>query len=306
MSLRLDDLDYFFAVARHGQVRRAAADAQVTQPAVTKAIQRLEAELGFPLFVRSRRGMALTAPAERFLQRIGSLRANLGDAIKEAADLHLGALGVLRAGVSPLYAQRLFVPACLRLHRERPAARVTVDVNLNDALLAALRRGDIDFSLNALPASLPDELQALPLIEDDLCLVVREGHPLLTKRRLRLSDLAGAAWMLPGPDVGARRAVEARLEAAGLPPPRIVVEVGNTAAQLTGLLLGSDLIALMSASRLEAPNNRGVVPIPLAEARFRRQIGVLTRRDAGLPPLAQRFIEILRDTPNLAPSRPRR
>ena len=297
MSLRLEDLDYFLAVARHGQVRRAAADASVSQPAITKGIQRLEAELGFPLFARSRRGMALTAPAAAFLQRIGSLRANLGDAIKEAADLHLGALGVLRAGVSPLYAQRLFVPACLRLHRERPAARITVDVNLNDALIAALRRGDIDFSLNALPPSLPDELQAAALITDDLCLVVREGHPLLMKRRLRLADLAGAAWMLPGPQVGARRSVEARLAAAGLPPPRVVIEVGNTAAQLTGLLLGSDLIALMSESLLSSPNNRGVVALPLADARLRRQIGVLTRRDARLPPLAERFIQILRELP---------
>lgn len=295
MSLRLEDLDYFIAVARHGQIRRAAADANVSQPAITKGIQRLEAELGFPLFARSRRGMALTAPASAFLQRIGTLRANLGDAIKEAADLHLGALGVLRAGVSPLYAQRLFVPACLRLHRERPAARITVDVNLNDALIAALRRGDIDFSLNALPPSLPEELQASTLITDDLCLVVREGHPLLARRRLRLADLASAAWMLPGPQVAARRSVESRLAAAGLPPPRVVVEVGNTAAQLTGLLLGSDLIALMSESLLSSPNNRGVVALPLADARLRRQIGVLTRRDARLPPLAERFIEILRE-----------
>lgn len=297
MSLRLEDLDYFLAVARHGQVRRAAADAHVSQPAITKGIQRLEAELGFPLFRRSRLGMALTTPAERFLERIGSLRANLGDAIKEAADLHLGALGMLRAGVSPLYAQRLFVPACLRLHRERPAARITVDVNLNDALIAALRRGDIDFSINALPASLPDELQATPLIADDLCLVVREDHPLLAKRRLRLADLAGAAWMLPGPEVAARRSVEGRLAAAGLPPPRVVVEVGNTAAQLTGLLLGSDLIALMSESLLGSPNNRGVAALPMADARFRRQIGVLTRRNSRLPPLAERFIEILRELP---------
>lgn len=101
--------------------------------------------------------------------------------------------------------------------------------------------------------------------------------------------------MLPGPHVAARRAVEARLAAAGLPPPRIVVEVGNTAAQLTGLLLGSDLITLMSAALLDAPNNRGVEPIPLADARFRCQIGVLTRRDARLPPLAERFIDILRE-----------
>ncbi|HOM12983.1 MAG TPA: LysR family transcriptional regulator [Rubrivivax sp.] len=293
MSLRLEDLDYFLAVARHGQVRRAAAGASVTQPAITKGIQRLEAELGFPLFERSRRGMALTAPAQAFLQRIGSLRANLGDAIKEAADLHLGALGVLRVGVSPLYAQRLFVPACLRLQRERPAARVVVDVNLNAALIAALQRGDIDLSLNALPPALPEALQAAPLMRDDLCMVVRSGHPLLSRRRLRLADLAGAPWMLPGAQVGARRSVEARLAEAGLPPPRVVVEVGNTTAQLTGLLLGSDLIAVVSESMLGASARRALVPLPMAAARFERHIGVLTRRDARLPPLAERFAQIV-------------
>lgn len=293
MSLRLEDLDYFLAVARHGQVRRAATDANVSQPAITKGIQRLEAELGFPLFDRSRRGMALTAPATAFLRRIGSLRANLGDAIKEAADLHLGALGVLRAGVSPLYAQRLFVPACLRLHRERPAARITVSVSLNDALIAALRRGDIDLSLNALPASLPEELQATPLMSDDLCLVVRAGHPLLARRRLRLADLIDASWMLPGPDVAARRSIESRLADAGLPAPRVVVEVNNTTAQLTGLLLGSDLVALMSESMLSSPGHRGLAALPFAEARFRRHIGVMTRRDTRLPPLAERFVQLL-------------
>lgn len=293
MSLRLEDLDYFLAVARHGQVRRAAVDASVSQPAITKGIQRLEAELGFPLFERSRRGMALTAPAEHFVQRIGSLRANLGDAIKEAADLHLGALGVLRVGVSPLYAQQLFVPACLRLHRERPAARVSVQVDLNAALMRALQRGDIDLSINALPPCAPDELQATALTSDDLCMVVRDGHPLLQRRRLRLADLAGASWMLPGPAVAARRSVEARLAEAGLPPPHVVVEVGNTTAQLTGLLLGSDLVALISESMLGSPAHRALAPLPMADARFHRRIGVMTRRGAKLPPLAERFAQIL-------------
>lgn len=201
--------------------------------------------------------------------------------------------------MSPLYAQPLSCrPACLRLHRERPAARITVDVNLNHAPIAALRRGDIDFGINALSPSLPDELQASPLITDDLCLLVRAAHPLLSRRRRRLAVLAGVAWMLPGPQVMARCSVEARLAAAGLPPPRVVVEVGNTSAQLTGLQLDSDLIALMSESLLSSPANRGVAALPLADARFRRQIGVLTRRDVRLPPLAERFIQILRELPN--------
>jgi DNA-binding transcriptional LysR family regulator len=74
-------------------------------------------------------------------------------------------------------------------------------INLNDALLAALRLGDLDLSINALPGVMPDDLQALPLLEDALCLVVRDGHPLLSRPRLRLTDLVDAQWMLPGPDV---------------------------------------------------------------------------------------------------------
>jgi DNA-binding transcriptional LysR family regulator len=295
MPVRLDDIDYFLAVAQHGQVRRAAAALGLSQPALTKGLQRLEKELGFPLFERSARGMALTPVAEQFRQRTQTLRASLGEAIKEAADLHLGAMGVLRVGVSPLYAQRLFVPACLLLHRQRPAARVRVMINLNDALVAALRLGDLDLTINALPGVVPDDLVAVRLMTDDLCMVVREGHPLLSRRRLKLHDLVDAQWMLPGPGVAGRRGVEGRLAEAGLPPPRVAVEVSTTAGSLSRLLVHSDLVAIMSETTLAGAEGQGLVALPIAEARFQRAIGVLTRKDGALPPLAQRFLEVLKE-----------
>ncbi len=293
MALRLDDVDYFLAVAEHGQVRRAAAALGLSQPALTKGLQRLEKELGFPLFERGSRGMTLTPVAEQFRQRTKTLRASLADAIKEAADLHLGAMGTLRAGVSPLYAERLFVPAVLQLHQQRPAARVRLMINLNDALLAALRLGDLDLSINAIPKVLPDDLQALPLMSDDLCMVVREGHPLLSRRHLRLSDLVDAQWILPGAAVASRRGVEARLAEAGLPPPHVAIEVSNTTAPLSRLIAQSDLVALMSEASLAGPNGQGLAPLPFAEARLSRAIGVVTRKHHPLPPLAVRLIEIL-------------
>lgn len=295
MAVRLDDIDYFLAVASHGQARRAAAALGISQPAITKGLQRLEKELGFPLFERSSRGMQLTPVAEQFRQRTQALRASLGEAIKEAADLHLGAMGILRVGVSPLYAQRLFVPACLQLHEQRPAARIRVMINLNDALLAALRLGDLDLTINALPAVMPDDLRAVPLLEDALCMVVRDGHPLLSRRRLRLQDLVDAEWMLPGPGVAARRSVEGRLAEAGLPPPRVAVEVGNTAVQLSRLVAHSDLVTILSESQLQSAAGEGLVPLQIAEARFMRTIGALTRKHAALPPLAQRFLELLQE-----------
>ncbi|OUL98308.1 hypothetical protein A8M77_32315 [Variovorax sp. JS1663] len=297
MGVRLDDIDYFLAVAHHGKVRAAAAALDVSQPAITQGLQRLEKELGFPLFERSSRGMQLTAVAVQFRERTQALRASLGDAIKEAADMHLGALGVLRVGVSPLYAQRLFVPATVALHRQRPAARLRVMLNLNDALIAALRLGDIDVSINALPGAIPPDLHALPLMDDALCLVVREHHPLLAKRRLRLADLMDAQWILPGPAVAARRNVEGRLAEAGLPPPRVTVEMGNTAGgQLNQLIAQSDLVSIMSESQLGTSSGQGLAPLPMAEARFTRTIGALTRRGVVLPPLAQRFLELLEET----------
>lgn len=304
MTVRLDDIDYFLAVARHGQVRSAAAELGLSQPALSKGIQRLERELGFPLFERGRRGMVLTAVASAFHDNTLPLRVALGDAIKQAADLHLGAMGVLRVGVSPLYVRRLFLPACLQLHRQRPAARLQVMIQLNDRLMAALRRGDIDLSINALPdgfpATLPADLQAVPLMDDDLCMVVRPGHPLLVRARLRLADLVQAQWMLPGPEVAARQRVEALFAQAGLPAPQVVVQVSNTTAPLADLLLHSDLVALQSASALQGLAGGNLAVLPIAQARLRRQIGVLTRQGATLPPLGQRFLDLLRD--NLPPA----
>ena len=99
--------------------------------------------------------------------------------------------------------------------------------------------------------------------------------------------------MLPGPEVAGRRSVEARLAQAGLPPPRVGVEVNDSAAPLTELLRRTDLVALMSEAMLATQAGRGLAALPFAEARFTRRIGVTTRSPQALPPLALRFLELL-------------
>lgn len=293
MGIQLDDIDYFLAVAEEGQVRKAAQRLGISQPAVTKALQRLEKELGFELFQRSVKGMTLTKVAEQFRQRTSSLRGALRDAVKEATDLHLGALGLLRVGVSPLYVQQLFVPAFLQLHRQRPAATVRASVHLNDELWRLLRQGELDLTLSSLPALVPDDLQTVELMQDDLCIVARVEHPLHSKRRLKLADLAQVQWMLPGPNVAARRHVEALLAQAGLPPPRIALEVSNTAWQMRTILRETDLVSLMSESMLVGEVTDGLQVLQLAQARIHRAVGITYLKEVTLQPLASRFVELL-------------
>ena len=296
MGISLDDIDYFLVVAEEGQVRKAAQKLGVSQPAITKGLQRLEKALGFELFERSVRGMALTRVAEQFRQRTHALRGVLHDAVKEATDLHLGALGLLRVGVSPLYVQKLFVPAYVQLHRQRPAASVRASVHLNDELWRLLRQGELDMTISSLPSVVPDDLEAFELMRDDMCMVVRQGHPLLDNRRLRVNDLADVQWMLPGPNVTARRHVEARLAQAGLPPPRIALEVSNTSGQMGSILRETDLVSIMSESMLVGPSGQGLEVLPLPQARIKRVVGMAWLKHAPQQPLAARLVELLKET----------
>ncbi|ETF02988.1 LysR family transcriptional regulator [Advenella kashmirensis W13003] len=294
MSIRLDDVDYFLAVAKHGKVRRAAEALGVSQPAITQALHRLESEWGFPLFFRSSTGMQLTPAAQPFYERICKLRSGLDDAVKEASDLHLGERGLLRVGVSTLYIQRVFVPAALELQRQRPAARLRLMFNLNDRLQEALHAGDIDLCISALPRVVHEDLTPVSLLDDPIVLVVNNRHPLLKIAELRLEDLSDESWLLPASTVNIRREIEGRFAEAGLPPPRVVVEFNNgTSGQLNPLIENTNLIGLMSESTLNSTAGAGLKALPLEQGRFIRKVGILYRNTAILSPLAQRFIDLV-------------
>jgi len=293
--MRLEDLRYFVAVAEEGHVGRAAQRLGATQPALTKGIQRLEHSLGLQLFERGPKGMTLTGVGSVFFDRARLLCMGLDEAVQEASDLHLGAIGTIRVGASPIFADRLVGETFAELHRQRPGAKARLTVSLNDTLFALLKLGDLDLSVSALHESPPDELAQRPLFDDDLCVVVREGHPLLTRATLRLEHLADANWALPGPEVLARRRVEDRWARHGMAPPHVVLQLDNSVTLSASVLRASDLLGVMSRFSLRSSAGRGLVPLPIAEAVWPRRIGVVTRRGAYLSPLVFRFIELLEE-----------
>jgi DNA-binding transcriptional LysR family regulator len=291
--MRLEDLRYFVAVAEEGHVGRAAQRLGVSQPALTKGVQRLEGTLAMQLFERGPKGMTLTSVGSVFFDRARHVCVGLDAAVQEASDLHLGAIGTIRVGVSPIFADRLVAETFALLLRQRPGAKARLSISLNDTLLASLRLGDLDLSINALDETAPEDLEQMPLFDDELRVVLREGHPLLQRPPMKLRDLADAGWALPGPEVLARRRLEARLAEHGMPQPRVVVRLDSSITLTPGVLRGSDLLGIMSGFSLRSPVGHGLAPLPLADAEWPRRIGVVTRRGAYLSPLVARFIELL-------------
>jgi DNA-binding transcriptional LysR family regulator len=293
--MRLEDLRYFVAVAEEGHVGRAAQRLGVSQPALTKGVQRLESSLGLQLFERSSRGMALTSVGTVFFERARHLCSGLDEAVQEASDLHLGAIGIIRIGVSPLFADSLVAETFAQLLRQRPGAKARLSISLNDMLLAALRLGDLDLTINSLEDTEPDDLTQEALFDDELCIALRDGHPLLERAHLRIADLASAHWALPGTNVLARRRIEARFAEDGVPPPKVVLQLDSSITLATTAIRHSDLLTVMSRFSLRTAAGRGLVELPLARAVWPRRIGIVTRKGAYLSPLAHRFIELLRE-----------
>lgn len=291
--MRTDDLRYFIAVATQGHVGRAAQRLGVTQPALTKGVQRLEASLGLQLFERTSRGMVLTTVGSVFFERAKHLCLGLDEAVQEAEDLHLGAIGTIRVGVSPPFADSLVSEAFARLLKQRPGAKVRVSISLNDTLLNSLRLGDLDISVNALDDGEPEDLDYQVLFDDELRVVLREHHPLLHRQSLGLADLASQQWALPGIQVLARRRVEARFAENGLPPPDVVFQTDTSMTLASSVLRRTDLLGLMGRQSLRSAAGRGLVALELHNAIWPRRIGVISRRGAYLSPLVRRYVEVL-------------
>jgi DNA-binding transcriptional LysR family regulator len=185
--------------------------------------------------------------------------------------------------------------ALLGFNREHPRQRVTIMDGTYEHLLAALRSGETDFLLGALREPSPgSDLEQQHLFDDPLAIVVRAGHPLARRRRLRPRDLAEFPWIAPREGSPLRRHFDALRDAVGKPLPAPAIECNSLAAG-RAFLLESDCVMLLSAQQVHYECLSGqlvALPHPLGEVV--RPIGFTLRRDWKPTTTQQRLLERLR------------
>jgi DNA-binding transcriptional LysR family regulator len=273
-------LRYFAAVADRGSLSAAARSLGLTQPGLTKAVRRLENELGCALLVRLPRGIGLTAEGEALLRHARLIEAQTRDAVEDVLARATGRVGRLRIGAGPSWLTQILPDAVTELTRRSPGLTFEVLGGFNADLLGSLREGGLDAVVSALPDRLPHGLSARPLTMDTLRLVSRRGHPLAQGRgSLRLHDLAGQQWALPGQEVLSRQRLEALFRAGGFAPPEPVVE-SDSLPFITAVVKGSDMLSFATA-RLLASDMAGLAALDCPELTLDRVAGVITR--AGSP-----------------------
>ncbi len=268
----------FLAVAAQGNVTRAAAELRISQPGLSRAIARLERELGTPLFDREGRTLRLNhygAIFREHAERLVAAEDVARRALAQAADPERG-----EVGLAFLHTQgTAFVPELLGAYR-REHPRVTFRLSQGSAehLESEVADGRADM---AITSPRPASLAWHPLTTERLRLAVPAGHRLAGRSQVRLADASGEPFILMRHGYGLRSIAEELLRAEDL-APEIAFE-GEDTPTLRGLVAAGLGVAVVPPGE----RTTGVAEVMIEGAH--RTIGLAWVDGRARPPAVENF-----------------
>jgi LysR family cyn operon transcriptional activator len=239
--MELRHLRYFVAVVEARGVSRAAVALRMTQPALSRQIRDLEAELGVELFDRVGRRLELTATGEDLFRRSRDILAAADAFSDRARALKAGDTGVLRVGVTTHTLESVLADFLRRHRRAHPAVDVQLVEDGGLALLRRLECGEINLAVSI--AS--EELEHRLLFPARLLCVMAPSHPLAGRSRLDIRRLADEPLLLLRPEFGNRKWFDGACQAARL-TPRILLESSSVHALIALARAGQGVAVIPS------------------------------------------------------------
>ena len=287
LDLPPNQLRTFLAVARRLSFTRAAEELHLTQPAVSMHIRKLERAIGATLFDHIGRrvgltatGQVLSAYAERVLALEDELRASL-------ADLDDVCQGPFAIGTSTTIGISLLPDLLRRFVAEHPLVTLHVRIGMGFEIVQGLLDGQLDVGI--MTGEVDDErIEAEPVAEDELVLIVPPGHRWAEVASVGPHDLIGEPLLMPGQNSWNRSLIGRQLAAHGVTPEVVAESNSHIAiARIVEAGVGAAIVSRLSVAD-ELAQGR-LFQVPLRDVDFRRPISLLMHRDKHRTPTMRAF-----------------
>lgn len=291
MNVTLRQLRVFQAVAETRNFSRAGDQIGLTQPAVSRSIVELEAQLGLKLLDRTTREVVLTDAGQSLAVRLDRVLDDLDQTLAEVHGMAGARRGKVRVASSPTVSANL-MPACIaECARRHPDVDFMLLDRLQQDVLDSVRAGEVDFGVVVEPPS-ADDLHCEVILDDPFCLVMPRDHRFADKRSVRWPALDGEALVLLDHSSGSRRLIDEALKQQGA-RCEIRQQVGHptTAFRMVEQGLG---ISVMPAFAIPPMGLPALIVRPLVPT-VKRSIMLVHRRNRAPSPLAQRVWALIRD-----------
>jgi DNA-binding transcriptional LysR family regulator len=275
-----DQLRYFVVAARTEHIGRAAEQLELSQPALSRSIHKLEEELGLPLFDRAGRGVRLNDAGKILLRRVERACAEFDDALRELKDLgkakpvSIGYLSTFGVSLIPE-----LVKGFAKLgHKDK--------FDLFEApcptLVEQLLQGEIDLCLSTQLVN--SAIDWRPLFNEELYALIPTGHKFASRKNIELIELANEPFVALREGHGLRQVLEDLCRDAGF-KPNVILE-GYEVGSLRGLVASGFGVTLAPKRQVFAPM---YIDVPISSPRCFRTIGLSWRKERWLSSKALAF-----------------
>ncbi len=296
--MKLHQIQALVSIAETGSVRAAARRLGITQPALSKSLAALEAELSVPLVHRTARGANLTKFGQSVVTRGRGISQEIERLRDEVEQMRGADVGGVTIAISPSPAMLLLPAVLRRFHGEFPDIRVRVRECVYPDTVQLLREGLADFAVGAQPPlrkTSTSEFITERLYENKLEVACRRGHPKENARWLR--DLLDCEWIQHGSADGPGSLYGPVFQEHGLPPPFPWL-VSDSFISSLSILESSNALSLLPARLVShlVPFGR-LSALRLHEKMPDWDVALIMRAQTPLTPIALKLAQAFRRTP---------
>jgi DNA-binding transcriptional LysR family regulator len=298
--LKVSDLRLLSAVVQSGGMAKAAAQLNVSQPAVSKAIAALERTLGVRLLDRNSRGVEPTPYGRAILRRGAAIFDELRQGVNDVKFLSDPTAGEVRIGSNPTSAETLLPLFIQPFCRQYP--RVVLNIDLVPRVgpyMSGLRDRKYDLFIERSMVALTDDplvadLKLEPLLHDQLVVVVGSNNRLARRRKINLAELADEPWILPKPNSWSYSALAGTFRDMGIDLPKARIIASSVPLRFYMLVEGPYITCAPLSSVQLRPNRHLLKILPVAMPVPPWPFAIFTLRNRTLSPVVERFIESAR------------
>lgn len=284
------ELQAVCSVAEHGSFMAAALTLGLSQPALTRTVQRVEQALGLELFRRTTRRVEVTPAGQEFVALAGRILNDLRisyESMREVSDEQRGQV-IVSAVMSVAYMQLPLIVAHYRA--SRPRVEIQVREGIHGTVIEDVRIGVADIGITYVD-DVPAEMSSHPLSREAFHVVMPPSHPLADKTEIALEDLIDFPMVSLPRESQTRRLIDGIASAAGMTLQHAVT-VGQfaTVMRCVHARVG---IAIVPGGAIASARSAGLVSRPLSNPSVGRTLGAVLLKERGLTPSAQGFLSQL-------------
>ena len=293
INVELSEIQGFVAVAEKGSFRAAAESLFISQPALSRRIEKLEAELGSRLVERTTRRVSLTESGRQFLTHAQAVLAEMEKAVLGMSERTQSRMELVTVGSVPSVANNVLPQVILAFARHHPNVRIKViDESAGDVLESVIA-GRADFGVNFIGTQEAD-IDFTAIFTERYVLAVPQGHPFAKRKSMSWSELAGERLISVSQSSGNRMLVDNAL-AHVKHRPIIQYETNHVIGVLNLVSAGVGMAALPELA-LSKTNSPHLTAVALTNPVITRTLGMIKRKGTKLYPAAEHLAQMIEET----------